>query len=142
MSIVKLLDVVDGIMSVKTYLKGDFGFSRFLELAFLFMEDIWHDVQKGYESILSSISSQTLALSPANNDMVDLFPNIWCNNSKACSFLDVNIFVFDISFISPKNACLFCAICGNVRIFSLLLRSTLSKTLCGINKYVPNSLML
>ena len=31
--------------------------------------------------------------------------------------LDGNFFVFDISFISPKDACFFCAICGNVTAF-------------------------
>ena len=72
MSLVKLLGAVDGIISIKTQLKGAFGFNRFLDLAFLFMEEIWHVVQKGSGSILGSISSQILVLSPANNDMVYL----------------------------------------------------------------------
>ena len=72
MSLAKLLGAVDGIISIKTHLKGAFGFSGFLDLAFLFIGDILHGVQKGYGSILSSISSQTLVVSPANNDLVDL----------------------------------------------------------------------
>ena len=72
MSLVKHFGAVDGIMAIKTHLKGAFGFSRFLDLAFLFMEEIWHDVQKGSGSTLSVISSQTLAVSPSNNNLVDL----------------------------------------------------------------------
>ena len=71
-SLVKLLGAFDGIISIKTHLKGAFGFSGILDPDFLFIEEILNDVQKGYGYILSSISSQTLAVSPANNDMVDL----------------------------------------------------------------------
>ena len=71
MSLVKLLGAVDVIISIKTHLKDPFGSSGILDLAFLFIEEILHDVQKGSGSILSSISSQTLAVSPANNDLVD-----------------------------------------------------------------------
>ena len=72
MSLVKTFGAVDGIMSIKTHMKGDFGFSGFLDLAFLFMEEIWHDVPKWSGSIIISIYSQTLSVSPANNDLVDL----------------------------------------------------------------------
>ena len=70
MWLVKLLGSVDGIIYIKTYPKGDFGFSGILYLAFLFIEEIWHDVQKGSGYILSSISSQKLAVSPDKNDPV------------------------------------------------------------------------
>ena len=63
---------VDGIISIKTHLKGAFGFSVILDLAFLFIGDISHDVKKGSGSNLSSIYSQILGVSPANNDMVDI----------------------------------------------------------------------
>ena len=63
---------VDGIISIKTHLKSDFGFNIFLDLAFLLMEEIWNDVPKGSGYILSSISSQKLAVSPAKNSMVGL----------------------------------------------------------------------
>ena len=76
MSLVKLLGAVDGTISIKTHLKGAFELSGILDLAFLFIGEICHDVQKGYGSILSSTSSQTLAVSPANNDLVDLCPNL------------------------------------------------------------------
>ena len=76
MSLVRLLGAVDGIISIKTHLKGAFGFNGSLDLAFLFIEEILHEVPKGSESIFSSTSSQTLAVSPANNDLVDLCPNL------------------------------------------------------------------
>ena len=40
-------------MSTKTHLKGDFDLYGFLDLAVLFIEDTWHDVQKGSGYILS-----------------------------------------------------------------------------------------
>ena len=98
-------------------MKGAFGFSGFLDLAFLFIEEIWHDEKKGYGSIISYISYQKLAVSPSNNDLVDMWPNLWCNNSKAIFFLDGIFFVFDISFIFLKNACSPCVLCGNVTAF-------------------------
>ena len=112
-----VLGAVDGIISIKNHLKSDFSFSGLLDPAFLFIEEILHEVQKGSGSILSYISSQTLTVSPANNDLLYLWPNLWCNNSKAIYFLDGNFFVFDISLISTKNECFLCAICGNVTTF-------------------------
>ena len=76
MSLVRLLGSVDGIISIKTHLKGAFGINGSLDLAFLFIEEILHEVQKGSGSIFSSASSQTLAVSPAINDLVDLCPNL------------------------------------------------------------------
>ena len=75
MALVKLLGAVYGTISMKTNLKGAFGLSENLDLAFLFIEEIGLDVQKGSGSILSSISFQTFSVSPANNDLVDLCPN-------------------------------------------------------------------
>ena len=99
---------------METHLKGAFGLSGILDLAFLFIEEIWHDVQKGSGSIISSTSSQILAVSPANNDMVDLCPNLWYSNSKAIFFLAGNLFFFDFSLIFPRNACFLCALYGKV----------------------------
>ena len=76
MSFVRLFGAVYGIISIKTHLKGDFGFNGSLDLAFLFIEEILHEVQKGSASIFSSASSQTLVVSPAINDLVDLCPNL------------------------------------------------------------------
>ena len=81
------------------------------------MEEIWYDVQKGYGYILSSIYYQTLAVSLSNNDLVDMWPNHLCKNSRAIFFLDGNLFLFGISLISPQNACLLCELCGNVTAF-------------------------
>ena len=87
MSLVRLLGAVDGIISIKTQSKGAFGFSGILDLAFFFIEEILHEVQKGSGSIINSTYSQTLAVYPANNDLVDLCPNLLCSNSKAIFFL-------------------------------------------------------
>ena len=57
---------------LKSHLRGAFEFNGFVDLAFFFIEEICHDVQKGYGPIISSISSETLSVSPANNDLVDL----------------------------------------------------------------------
>ena len=140
MSLVKLLGAVDRIISIKTHLKGAFGLSGILDLAFLFIEEIWHDVQKGSGYILSSTSYQRLVLSPADIDLVDLCPNLWCSNSNAIFFLACNLFFFDFSMIFPRNTCFLCALCGNVTAFSTLLRSTLCKTLFERVNYVLKSL--
>ena len=72
MSLVKLLGAVDGIISIKAHLEGAFGLSEILDLAFLFIQEILHDVQKGYGYNLSSISYQALEVSPAKSDLVYL----------------------------------------------------------------------
>ena len=74
-------------------------------------------MQKWSESILSSTSSQTLAVSPANNYLVDLCPNLWCSNFRAIFSLAGNLFFFDFSMIFPRNVCFLCAMCGNVTAF-------------------------
>ena len=76
MSFVRLFGAVDGITSIKTHLKGTFGFKGSLDLAFLFVEEILHEVQKGSASIFSSASSHKLAVSPAINALVYLCPNL------------------------------------------------------------------
>ena len=76
MSLVRLLGDVAGITSIKTHLKGDFGFIGTFDLAFLLIEEIFQEVQKRSASICSSESSQTLAVSPAIKDLVDLCPNL------------------------------------------------------------------
>ena len=40
MSLVRILGAVDGIIFIKTHLKGASGLSGILDLAFLFIEDI------------------------------------------------------------------------------------------------------
>ena len=76
MSLVRLLGDVDGITPIKSHLKGAFGFNGSLDLAFLFIEEILDEVQKGSASIFSSASSQTLAVSPDINYLEDLCPNL------------------------------------------------------------------
>ena len=72
MSLVKNFSDVYGILSIKIHLKSALGFSGLLDLAVLFMAEIWHDVQKGSGYILRSIYSQALELYLAKNDLVYL----------------------------------------------------------------------
>ena len=69
-------------------------------------------MQKGSEYILSLISSQTLSLYPAINDMVDLCPNLWCNNYKTIFFLDDNLFA-----LFPPKLYYLCALYGKLTVF-------------------------
>ena len=51
------------------------------------------------------------------------------------------VIFFYISFISPKNVCFPCALCGKVtKIFALDLKYTV-QTLCGINKLLSYTLL-
>ena len=105
-------------------------------------------MQKGSGSILSYISSKTSALPPAKNDLVDLWPNLWCNNSKSIFFLSGDFFFFGISLIFPRNACFLCALCGKVTtLFSFATNYTMQnhlrkKQVCPefINIVIKNNL--
>ena len=101
LSLVNIFGDVDGMISIKAYLKGAFGFSGFLDLAFLFVEYIWHDVQKGSGYILSSISCQIFSAYPSLNDLLDMCPNLWCNNST--SFYVPLSFLNAFLLLLPKN---------------------------------------
>ena len=116
-SLVKLLGDIAVIISIKTHLRCALGFNECFGLYFLFVGDIWYDVQKGYGSILSPISCQKIILHPDINDLLDMCPNLRCNNSKANFFLGDIFFDFDICFIFPKNACFRSSLCGEVTAF-------------------------
>ena len=92
-------------MSIKTHLTGAFGFNIFLDLAYFFVEDIWHDVKIGSGSISSSIPSQTFTVSTAINYLVDLCPNLWCNNSESTFFLGAIFYDLDFSLVFTKDSC-------------------------------------
>ena len=92
-------------------------FNVFLDLYFLFIEYICHDVKKVYGSILTSISCQTFAVYPKINNLLDMCLYLWCNNFKATFFLGSNLFDLAFSFIFTKNACFLCALCGRVTAF-------------------------
>ena len=103
MSFVKHLEYVTGIMLINTYLKGVLGCIGVFYLRFLFIDKIWRDVQNGSRSILTSISCQIFAVSPASIALVDLCSNLGCNNSKDILFLGIFFYDFDFSFIfKPK----------------------------------------
>ena len=76
MSLVKILGAVDGTISIKTHLKGAFGLSGILDLAFFSLKKFDMMCKKDPGSIIRSTSSQTFAVSAANNDLVDMCPNI------------------------------------------------------------------
>ena len=89
-------------------------------------------MQKGSGYIQISISSQTLSVSPSKNDLVDLWPKFWCNNSRATFFLGANFFVFDISSIPPQNACFLSALCDNVtEFFYFAPKNTVQNSFCN-----------
>ena len=73
---------------------------------------------------------QIFAVYPASNDLVDMCPNIWCNNSKETFFLAICFFDFDFYFVFNEDACFLCALCGKVTPFcALLLKTTVQNPL-------------
>ena len=59
-----------GMMSMNTHLKGVLEFRGVIDLDFLFIVDIWHDVQNVSGYTLTLMSFQTFALSPDSSDLV------------------------------------------------------------------------
>ena len=117
-------------MSMDTYLKCVLGFRGVFDISFLFIVKIWHDVQNGSGSTLSSIYFQKIAVSPDSSYLVGLCPNQWCNNPIETFFLGICFFYFGFSFLFTKNTCFICALYGNVTSFCLL----------SLNKTVQNPL--
>ena len=104
----------------KTHLRGVLRCIGNLDLCFLLSVEIWHDVQKGLRSTLSSISFQTFVVYPVNSNMVDLCTNLWCNNYREIIYSIVwfcNLYLF---FVFTKNACFLCELCGRVTVFCFL----------------------
>ena len=126
------------ILPIKTHLKVVFGFNGVLDLAFLFIEDIWHYVPKGSGYIPSSISCQNFSVSPSINDLLDRCPNMWCNNSKETFFLGVTF--FHLAFLKPKIHVSSVQYVVESPHFYSYHQSIPFKTLFEINKYVPNLL--
>ena len=77
-------------------------------------------MKKGFGYILSSISCQNFAVSLAINYLVNMCPNLWCNNPKATFFLGAIFVDLDLSFVFTKNECFLCALCGRVTTFFLI----------------------
>ena len=116
------------MMSINSHLKGVLVFSGVFDLGFSLTVDIWYDVHKGSGSTLRSKYCQTLAVSLVISYLLDLCPNLWCNNSRAILFLGG--FDFDFSFVFAKNACFLCTLCYNVTAFCWLeLNTTMQKPL-------------
>ena len=138
MSLVKHLGAVDGTIPIKNQLEGWLWLQcNFSPSLFVYWRNLkW--ITKGSGYILSSTSSQTLAVYPSNSNLVDLCPNHWCNNSKGIFYLAGNFFFFDFSMIFPVNHVYF------VHCVVMLLHSSPFllikpwKTLCEKDKYVLN----
>ena len=113
------------MLSMNTHLKGVLVFIGVFDLGFIFIVEIWHDVHNGSGYTLISISCQTISVYPDSRDLVDLCPNLWCNNSKEIFFWGILFCGFKFSFVFTKNACFFFAVCGNFATFcSLSLKKT------------------
>ena len=83
------LEDMAGMMSMNTHLKGLLGFSGDLDIGFLIIVEIWHDVQNGSGYTLISISCQKCAVYPVSSDIVYLCPDLWCNNHRESFVLEI-----------------------------------------------------
>ena len=119
-----------GMMSMKTHLKGVLAFRGVLYLAFLFILDIWHDVQNGLGSTLRSMYFQKKSISLASSNLVYPCPNIWCNNSKYTFFFR-NLLLWFWRFLHFLQKCMFiCDMWVNVtELCSLSLKKTVQNHL-------------
>ena len=62
-------------------------------------------MQKVPGSTLSSMPCQTITVSPEISDLVELCPNILCNNPRNTFSLGICLWVFYFPFIFTKNVC-------------------------------------
>ena len=123
-----------GMLSMDTYVKGVLDFRGVFYLAFVFIVEIWHDVQSGSGSTLISMSCQTFAFYPSSSDLVDMCPNLWWHNSKETFFVGTYFCDFKISLDFAKHACFICVMSGNVIAFcSLSPKKTVQNPLCKIH---------
>ena len=99
----KLLEDAASMISMNTHLKGVLDFIGVFDITFLFIVEIFRDVQNGSVSILSSIYCQKIALSSASIDLVDLFPNRWFINFIGAFLLVICFFDSNFFFGLTKN---------------------------------------
>ena len=128
------------MMPMNTHLKFVLYFRGDFDLYFLFIVDIWYIVLKGSGYTLISISFQKCTVSPANSNLVDLCPNLWCNNYKETFFLGISFCDFDFSFVLTKNVCFCCALCGNVTAFCYLSLNKTVQNLLWKSQLCPKSI--
>ena len=96
---VNLLEYKVDMVSIKTHLKGALGFRSILDIGFLFIVDIFRDVNKWSGSNPISIFCQILAVSPSTMDLVGLCPNLWWCNSREVLLMGIVVLGFDFSFV-------------------------------------------
>ena len=108
-----------GMISMNTHFKGVLGFRGVFDVD-SFIVELWYDLQQGSGSTMSSISCLIFSVSPASSDLVDLWTNLWCKNSKETFLSGIYFCNFYFSFIFTKNACFSCALCSNVASFCSL----------------------
>ena len=140
MSLVKLLDAVDGIISIKTHLKGTFGLSEILDLAFFSLKKFDMMYKKGLDIFL--------ALSLPKHYQYHQLTMIWWIYDIISDVIILKQFssllVISFSLISPwftlEMHVLFVHYVEKLLHYSPLLRSIRCQTLCEKDKYVLNSL--
>ena len=140
MSLIKTVGAVDGIMYIKTHLRGAFGISRFLDIAFFSWNKSGMMCKKGMDLLF--------ALHLPKHWQYPQLTIIWwicalisdVEIIKQFSFLLV--FYFSLTypwFFLEINVSFAHWVVMSLH-FSSLLRSTLWKTLCKKDKYVLHSL--
>ena len=95
---------------MNTHLKGVVGFCGVFEIAFWFIVDILHYVQKGSGYTLRSISYQELIVSPASSELVDLHPNLWYNHSRDLFLFTFLLFLQKKIMFSMHTICKYCRV--------------------------------
>ena len=119
---------MDRIITMNTHLKGDLGFRGFLWYSILVhcWDMTWCTERVGIYFDLNELPKFRVSI--AINDLVDLCPNLWCNNLKETLLFGICFCNFDFPFICTKNACFCCVLCINFTTFcSLTLKNTTKK---------------
>ena len=118
---------------MNTHLKAILGFRGFFDIDFLFIVEIWHDIQKGSGYTLNEISCQIVVASPSSSYLLYRCHNIWCNSSKETLFLRFFFLIFNFPSCFTINACFWCALCGNATVLCpLSLKKTVQNPLWKI----------
>ena len=92
----------------------------YLIYTFFLIVEIWHDVQNGPGSTLSSMLCQLFTVSPNSSEFLYLCPNLCWNNPKETIFLGIYFFWFWLFLCLTKNVIFICELCGNFTLFCSL----------------------
>ena len=105
------------MMSMKTYLKGVQGFRGVFNLGFLLIVEIWHYVQKGSGSTLSSMYFQIFSVSSSSSDLLNLCPGL----SALEDTRYIEGYIFHDSFVSILfyDILSFLSVCKSCRLYNI-----------------------